>query len=660
MRLWLTRRVPTSSRSSPGIERTVDRVGDLAVWTLGIWTVVYHAGLSVHLHTDAMLAVTAVLSGATFLLLRRGQAGPAAAPPLWSWEGGRLPVLITWAVASLAALVLSLTGAYALGWMLCAAAVVPLVHVAVQERREARDPEADEATARASWQSWLTTAGAAVVGVVGMFTYRSDPDDAFYVNKAVYVAQHGVAPTRDTIYSDQVLPAIRGAGTVPVQSIEVLQGAIAHLLRLDAGTVVYLVTPLLGGFLAVWTLWRLLRAWTGPRALLGVAVALAYYLFGGRTGYAFGVFFIGRIWQGKVLFVAILLPLAYLYLTRWVRRRRRADALLLLATGAAAVGLTSSATFIVPIIASAVAVAVLVTRRPGALGVLLLAAYPIGSGLVVATLTSSETLGTYVFPSDNAVGKVFAGGAWIALTILVILLAPWFVARGPVRAVVTAVVVAEVVVMAPGFPELVNAGTQAGPVLWRLLWVAPVPALVGTVAAATTGRPLPHRARRVVAFALPAVLVLGVVGGGQRIYSEQRSTRLTQQPLWKFSPTGLRQAYAIARAYHGSGPVLAPQTAMRALALTTTEIFAVDPRAFYLPSLEEPAQQHAARGRLSQLMSTSNPAAPPSFAADLRTLDVGLACVARSQRRLDAELEQLGWSISFTPTGLTCRVPPGV
>lgn len=659
MHLCLTRRMSTLSEPSPGIGHPIDRVCDLTVWTLGIWTVVYHVGLTVHLPTDAMLAVTAVLTGVTFLVLRRGGAGPAGAPPLWSWEGGRLPVLVTVVVAAVAALVLSATGSYTLGWALCALALVPLLYIALHERREARDPEADGSTARPAWQSWLMAGGATLTGIVAMFTYRSDPDDAFYVNKAVFVAQHGFAPSRDTMYSDQVLPAIRGAGTVPVQSIEVLQGAVAHLLHLDAGTVVYLLTPLLGGFLAVWTLWRLLRMWTGPRALLGVAVALGYYLFGGRSGYTFGVFFIGRIWQGKVLFVAILVPLAYVYLTRWARRRHPGDAWLLLATGAAAVGLTSSATFIVPIIAAAISVALLVTRRPGALGVLSLAAYPIGSGLVVATLTSSETLGTYVFTSDQAVDKVFAGGFWTVVTILVILISAWFVSRGPARVVVTAAVVAEVIVMAPRFPELVNAGTQAGPVLWRLLWVAPVPALLGTLAAATTGRSVPHLTRQVLAAALPAVLVLGVVGGGHLIYSERRSTRLSDQPLWKFSPTGLRQAGAIAKGYHGSGPVLAPSTAMRALALTTTEIFAVDPRAFYLPSLEEPAKQHAARRRLSALMARAHPAAPPSLARDLNTLHVGLACVADTQHALDTELERLGWSVSLTPPGLTCRVPPG-
>src|SRR5581483_5604036 len=77
------------------------------------------------------------------------------------------------------------------------------------------------------------------LGAFSVFTLRSDPDDTFYVNRAVWVAQHGTIPTRDTMFSSQTLHALPGAG-IPVQSIEAFQGAIAHVFSLAGGTAAYL------------------------------------------------------------------------------------------------------------------------------------------------------------------------------------------------------------------------------------------------------------------------------------------------------------------------------------------------------------------------------------------------------------------------------------
>ena len=171
---------------------------------------------------------------------------------------------------------------YGLGWLLMGAALVPLVWSLVTARGAdaggtphhlAADGPPDDRADSARRATGLRTAASATVWAVGavlaylsLRTVRVDADDVFYVNKAVYVAETGRIPLRYTIYSDQVLPALRGAGTASLQSIEVLQGAVAHLLGISAGTVVYLVTPPVMSFLAVWAGGGLPAAgpWCGP------------------------------------------------------------------------------------------------------------------------------------------------------------------------------------------------------------------------------------------------------------------------------------------------------------------------------------------------------------------------------------------------------------
>ena len=91
-------------------------------------------------------------------------------------------------------------------------------------------PRADAPT---PWPAILAALG---LGAVTLFTFYVDTDDALYVNRSSWVAEHGTIATRDTLYTDQRLDHLAGAG-VPIQSIETLYGALAHAVGLSAGTV---------------------------------------------------------------------------------------------------------------------------------------------------------------------------------------------------------------------------------------------------------------------------------------------------------------------------------------------------------------------------------------------------------------------------------------
>src|SRR5581483_3180898 len=97
-----------------------------------------------------------------------------------------------------------------------------------------------------------------------------------------------------------------------------------------------------------------------------------------------GAFFILREQQGKAIFATLLVPVLFLYLTRWVNRPNSRTGVLLVAAGIAGVGLTSSATFIVPLACAALTIPLLLQRRYWlAAGSMLPFVYPLIVGIVV-------------------------------------------------------------------------------------------------------------------------------------------------------------------------------------------------------------------------------------------------------------------------------------
>jgi hypothetical protein len=496
----------------------------------------------------------------------------------------------------------------------------------------------------------LVVAGS--LGVFAVFIMHVDIDDTFYVNRASWVAQYGTIPIRDTLFTNEVLPAIRGAG-VPVSSIETFQGAIGHALHLSGGTAVYLLTPSIAVFLAVWAVWRLIREWAARRQVLCMAVAVAYLLFGADHIYNVGGFFLARAQQGKSIFVAMLVPLLFVYLTRWAQNASRRNAVLLTAAGVAAVGFTSSATFLVPLICATVALPLVLLRRYRlAVGCFLPSVYPFIVGVVVHFTYSAISPPGSSYSGEDTVRLVF-GPSWFgAIGWLATLMALWLARPGAARYAVAGVAGVLVIVTAPGAVELLSAFTGASAVLWRIIWLVPLPVLVGVAA----GVRLPVRPRW--AGAVPALVLVGALALiGTPIWASKGST-ITSQPTWKYPAKTLAQARAVARIDGRSGPVLAPRTTMQALALVTARLHAVDPRTGYIPLLDEPIVQHEAR--ISLLNFVKGSVAPRQvLRAALTELNVSIVCLPPGWKHRAEVISRIGYRQMKRVPGLDCYQPRG-
>ncbi|MGI9156329.1 MAG: DUF6077 domain-containing protein [Marmoricola sp.] len=655
-----------ATRATSGVTRALDTVSDLAIAGFALWTVLYHLGLLLGIPTTPLLAFWVVgLAGILAVLVRTdewresivtGVLGGMLHPGMLHRPAAVLATVL--ALASAACVTIDRTFLWWPAWALGAGAALLAAGAVLRHSRTApRRDEAGDAWSRqpAPFGGTFLALGTALgLGIFSMFTARPDPDDTFYVNRAAWVAEHTTIPTRDTLFSDQVLRALSGAGQ-PIAAIETLQGAVAHELHVAAGVTAFLVTPAIATFLAVWATWRLIRAWAPRRHAACFVVAVIYLLWAAQRGGMLGVFFLARMQQGKVVFVSLLVPVLYLYLTRWAERGTRRNGLMLVAAGIAGVGFTSTATFVVPLICGAVGLPLLLTRRYRSMfGCLLPMIYPVIVGVVSHFTYGAVTGGTF-HPSQDTFHASF-GNSWIAaIGWLAALLAFWFAREGVPRQITVGVSLALVLVLAPGVLVLIKDTLGAQAVLWRTMWVAPLPTLVGLAASVQVA----HRIRWAAPL-VPLALVAVVLTAGTPLWAPQRNVPITDHPTWRYYPTAIRQARAIIKDYDQPGPVLAAPKTMEALAISTTRLHAVSPLLGYSEAIAEPAARHRSRLALAQLVGGLRAApTPAALRADLDRLQVGLVCVPRGRVARRRLIEKAGFAqVRIKGAGQVCLQRP--
>ncbi len=480
------------------------------------------------------------------------------------------------------------------------------------------------------------------VSAASLLIHLPDTDDPYYLNRSVWVAEKGNAALLDTMFSPEVFNSPYGGG-VPIASIEALFGVVAHMTGTLAGTVTYLVATPVATALAIWALWRLARAWAPRRAFLVFLGAVVFLLLSGDS--MLGNFWIVRIWQGKVIAVAFLIPLIWAYLTDAHEARtagqRRWALLMLLAAGVALAGLTPTAVIWGPAMLGAVLLAALALRsRILALAGAAMAVGPLVYGAIVVLFSTGVGGQEPVARSAEDSFRFVLGdiGAMVALVLVVLALAPALARRGAPAALAGFSALASVAAFSPGVLPLVNAVTGSGPILWRFLYCAPIPILVGLLLALPVPRVAPARATlaRLVPVAGGLVLVLALVVGGRPVWSHTGhggEVSVTSTPQWKVDLGALSDVRLLA-ARDPRGDVLLPPKRMKVLTMYTTDFFPLVPRQWFIVQIQEPRADRKARRLLYGVAGAQGRLPKQEKVTDaLDRLGVDLACTGRSPKR---------------------------
>jgi hypothetical protein len=517
--------------------------------------------------------------------------------------------------------------------------------------------------------SWQADAFAAVVGLglgaMSLFITRPNSDDAFYVNRAGATADLNRIPVRDVLFTDEVVGPTGAAG-LPVDSFSALQGALARAVGVEGASIAYYVVPPALTFLAAWALWRLLRSWAPRNVVLCFALGSLYWLLSAQSGLMAGSIFLTRMWQGKVVLAAWLVPTLYTYLTRWLTRRDALTGVLLLAGGLSSIGMTGSAAHLVPLLFATGAV-VLLGRRDwrGLPVVMVAAAIPLLVGLVAVRKYPLPTQVGGSFETSWYFQAVFGTGVLAALAWIAVWVAPWLTRAGPATSLTTAIAGVSTFLLAPSLLPLVADITGVAANLRRMLWIVPLPALVGLLAAFPAASLLRRSVDlrpplRQVAVGASALLVAALlVAFGHPLWRSVSGESLwVARPAWKVSPRPLADAYTILGRYSGSGPILASEQTMRAIAVVTVEPRTVNPHSWYVRLTPEPRTRIQDRLLLTRFVDGLEPIPTrQEVARALARLRVDLVCVRGPRERVAREIRPL-WAFreAFDVAGLVCLV----
>ena len=465
---WLCR-----SRSA-GVRAAADGVLDFALLAFGAWTLIYGACLLAHLSTtSAALAEAAALVPCAWFVVRAPAAH--AAQPVGAVAGSRLCVVNAVAGVAAAGIAAFAAHTWAPVWILWLVAAGAAVACAGRCAQRMRPAGRSGAVTAALW--------AAGLAVLSLLLVDPNADDTQYVHQATWIADRGRFPVRDTLFSDERFEALFFP---PWSSLEALAGTVAHAAGASAPALVYLGVTSLATVLAVLALWRLLRVWEVPMPALALSTALVFLLVAACDEHrTVGEFFVTRLWQGKAVFVAVVVPLLFALLCGYAEHPARRTLVLLAAAGIAAVGLTTSAIFVVPVIACG-CLAPLAFRAPkrAAAAFAAVTGYPAFAGVVSLAIGARN-------PDINHDGEMVSGalaresigaGAVALVIVAAALVGPALLRRRSAGQMSAAVVLLVGVLLSPGVPAILMRLTGVGEALWRLVWAVPIAALVGVAA----------------------------------------------------------------------------------------------------------------------------------------------------------------------------------
>jgi hypothetical protein len=510
------------------------------------------------------------------------------------------------------------------------------------------------APVESSWVADLLAIGTGIAfAAMSLLLFRPNPDDIFYVNRATATAQLNRIPVLDVIFTHEEVARAGGAG-LPVDSYSALQGALARLVGVEAPSVAYFFFPPVFTFLATWAVWRLVRAWAPRLAGLCFALGSVFWLWSAQFGLSPGNYFLTRIWQGKVAFVAWLIPTIYVYLSSWLGGRHARTTVLMLAAGVCSIGATGSATFVAPLVFLCaliplaarlewrrIAVPVAAAAIPLTIGAFVLWRFPLSESIGDEPLRAQSWF-YHVVVGTGVVGVAAAVGLWAA---------PWIARAGPAERLTTGLAVVAAGLLVPGMIALLSDVSGLTGTLRRLLWIVPFPALVGLLAAV----PLAVRVGKLVPVGPALAVVLGssLIAFGAPLWTSG-NTIWRYPPAWKMYLAP--DARTVLQKYNGDGAILAPTGLMRAIALLTVEPKAVNARTTYLERTRETPERVQERLALTNFVMNLQPLpTEPEIRRALSDLDVGLVCFSEDDAEQAARIEELGsYRSAFTTSRFRC------
>jgi hypothetical protein len=209
-------------------------------------------------------------------------------------------------------------------------------------RRGAFDAASFDEVRKLKGREWAVVLCFSVAAVVlTLAVSRSDLDDAFYVAVAAFASGNPSEPLLafDPMHGERTLPL--GFPSYRFASFELLAGAIAYLLGIPAMDIMYKALPPLWAVTSVFCTFLLAQELMPKRWLLLGAIALLLVVILGETHRAPANFVFVRMFQGKAVYLSVVVPAIFYLTARYFSARGTlADLFLLGCTQITGIGMT--------------------------------------------------------------------------------------------------------------------------------------------------------------------------------------------------------------------------------------------------------------------------------------------------------------------------------
>lgn len=458
---------------------------------------------------------------------------------------------------------------------------------------------------QAQWRGFndLFLFGCVFVGTLfASVTYRASTDDMYYVNLSTYIYENGVVPTRDTVLSNQVFNSYPR-----MSSWEVLWGVAGRILHVHPGTLLYVLWVPFATALSYIVLAKMFTTFGVKNIKIAMLAATLFLCFDGASGFTFGAYQGTRIWQGKSFFLAVLLPLIFIYLLKVLRNPTRKHSVILFALVAASIGATTTAIILLaPLLAVAGFIAIFHNRK-AVVPVLINSGYLLVMAFVFHSLRSKEVadisargMGAGIRFAENSTGTLMPGTYdmltelakpwWHAATLVLAIAIGWIALRGSYARIFVALSFAMWGILClPGLHEMILNAIGARTIAWRFIWLIPVPMLIGAAASALKDGLFSKRSFGLtsgLAYIWTALLVILPMTIGTPPWQIAPQSNLDAQLA---KPTHWRDGFSFGHAWVAIQKVAKPEDVILArngisssLNVRTTKYYTVAPRDMYV------------------------------------------------------------------------------
>ena len=154
---------------------------------------------------------------------------------------------------------------------------------------------------------WALIAAVFFIFVLLCALYRSDADDSFYVSNVALFSTSDIINPYDSSFG------FADTGTVPMYDFQIWESLIAVYCRIfgvNAAVMCHAVLPVVLFIISVAAYYAVGSCLFEQKyCSLFVLFVFVLMLFGGYSGYSKGSFLLSRLWQGKAVYLNVVLPM---------------------------------------------------------------------------------------------------------------------------------------------------------------------------------------------------------------------------------------------------------------------------------------------------------------------------------------------------------------